>query len=232
MKLKTYERASERKQREGFKNFVEGTGLGQSTYNAIFAAADENGNGSLTQDEIGSTLLQMLESGEVTPEQAEAIWNVQGWKTEFSKWASKNGGSGVVSTETAAPAATTETRQSFTPAAASDNRVLFNPTEAPATTSVGNYDQFKAAAPLYGNEKKQAAYGVWESQLSGSMTLDRFTEILVNADTDGNDSLKQDELGYALRAAINNGEMSYGQASAVWNTQGWKTGFDKWSGKH
>ena len=199
------------------------TGLSQSAYNAIYDEADADGDGA-EQAEIGPVLLRELERGNITQEQAEAIWNVQGWVADhdFTWWAKKNGGGSVVSTETEEPAATTETRQSFTPA------------ETPTTASVGNYDQFKSAAPLYGNEKKQAAYGVWESQLSGSMSLDRFTEILVNADTDGNDSLKQDELGYALMASINSGEMTYEQASAIWNTQGWsaKHNFDYWSSRH
>lgn len=232
MKLKTYERAADRKKREGFKTFVEGTGLSQSAYNAIYTEADADGDG-VEQAEIGPVLLRELERGNITQEQAEAIWNVQGWKTDFPKWASKNGGGDTVkSTEETAPAATTTTRQSFTPAPtpAADNRMLFAPEAAP--TGVTDFEGFRSAAPLYGSEKKQAAYSVWESQLSGSMSLDRFTEILVNADSDGNDSLKQDELGYALRAAINSGEMSYGQASAVWNTQGWKHNFDYWSGRH
>ena len=225
MKLKTYERAAERKKREGFKTFVEGTGLSQSAYNAIYTEADADGDG-VEQAEIGPVLLRELERRSITQEQAEAIWNAQGWKTDFQKWASKNGGGAAASTATA----TATTRQSFTPAPAADNRMLFTPEAAP--TGVSDYEGFRSAAPLYGSEKKQAAYGVWESQLSDSMSLDRFTEILVNADSDGNDSLKQDELGYALRSAINRGELSYGQASAVWNTQGWARSFDYWSGRH
>lgn len=219
MKLKTYERAADRKKHEGYAAFVQQTGISQSAYNAIYDEADADGDG-IEQAEIGTILLRELESGNITQEQAEAIWNVQGWKTDFPKWASKNGGGSVVSTETEEPAATTVQRQTFTPTAS-------NP-------GISDYDSFKSAAPLYGNEKKQAAYGVWESQLSGSMSLDRFTEILVNADTDGNDSLKQDELGYALRASINSGEMTYEQASAIWNTQGWsaKHNFDYWSSRH
>ena len=232
LKLKTYERAAERKQREGFKTFVEGTGLSQSAYNAICTEADADGDG-IEQAEIGPVLLRELERGNITQEQAEAIWNVQGWAAnhDFTWWAKKNGGSDTVkSTEAAAPAATT--RQSFTPAPAADNRMLFTPEAAP--TGVTDFEGFRSAAPLYGNEKKQAAYSVWESQLSGSMSLDRFTEILVNADSDGNDSLKQDELGYALRAAINSGEMSFDQASAVWSAQGWAAnhGFSWWSSRH
>lgn len=232
-KLVTYERAADRKKREGYAGLVQSTGLSQSAYNAIYDEADADRDG-IEQAEIGPILLRELEAGSITQEQAEAIWNVQGWKTDFPKWASKNGGRGVVSTETAAPAAATTTRQSFTPAAAAtaDNRTLFTPEAAP--TGVSDYEGFRTAAPLYGNEKKQAAYSVWESQLSGSMSLDRFTEILVNADTDGNDSLKQDELGYALLAAINSGEMTYEQASAVWSAQGWAAnhGFSWWSSRH
>ena len=57
-------------------------------------------------------------------------------------------------------------------------------------------------------------------------------ELLNQANTDGNDSLKQDELGTALRAAVMNGEMTFAQAVAVWDAQGWKTSLSAWGSKH
>ena len=99
MKLKTYERAADRKKREGYAAFVQQTGLSQSAYNAIYDEADADGDG-IEQAEIGTILLRELESGNITQEQAEAIWNVQGWVADhdFTWWAKKNGGGSVVST--------------------------------------------------------------------------------------------------------------------------------------
>ena len=94
--------------------------------------------------------------------------------------------------------------------------------------TIQQYSSYKSTAPLYGDEKKISAYNTWKSELRSTMSLQRFLTILKAADTDGNDSLKQDELGYRLVQAVNNNEMSYEQASAIWDSMGWKSGFDKW----
>ena len=102
-----------------------------------------------------------------------------------------------------------------------------------AKIAVESYDDFKKIAPLYGREKKEASYAVWENQLRGSgMSLERYVEILSAADADKNSSLKQAELGYALRDAIARNEMSYAQAAAVWAAQGWTRTFDYWNSKN
>ncbi len=64
------------------------------------------------------------------------------------------------------------------------------------------------------------------------MSLERYVEILSAADADKNSSLKQAELGYALRDAIARNEMSYAQAAAVWAAQGWTRTFDYWNSKN
>lgn len=226
-KLVTYERAADRKKREGYAQYVQQTGLSQATYNALYDKADVDGDG-IEQGEFGPVLLEAIQSGEITEEQAAAAWKAN-WNKEnsttFEKWRSKNGGAAAPAetpepTATAAPKSSTGTTKPAAPAA----------TAKPAAS----YESFKSAAPIYGSDKKQATYNVWESQLQGSMTLDRYMQILNNADLDSNDSLKQDELGYALRSAINLGEMTWDQASAVWQAQGWsaKHGFDYWSSRH
>lgn len=217
-KLKTYERAADRKKREGYAQYVQQTGLSQATYNALYDKADADGDG-IEQGEFGPVLLEAIQNGEITEEQAAAAWKAN-WNKEnsttFEKWRGKNGGSKAAETpasSASAPAATPK------------------PTATPKPEA--SFDSFKNGVPIYG-DKKQATYAVWESQLQGSMTLDRFMEILNKADADGNDSLKQDELGYALRAAVMNRELSYQQASAVWDAQGWsaKHNFDWWAGRH
>ena len=226
-KLHTYESSADKK-RKAFTGTLTELGLPTSMYSDIMSEADGNTDGKLNQDEIGPWLLGKLDSGEITQEQAEAIWAAAGptWKTDFAKWSGKGSSKTSSSGETEAPATTPKTTVAFTPTAKT----------APAeTAAVTDFESFKNAVPLYGNEKRQATYGVWQSTLQPSgMSLERFAEILSKADTDGNDSLKQDELGYALRSAINSGEMTFDQASAVWAAQGWAAnhGFSWWSGKH
>lgn len=67
---------------------------------------------------------------------------------------------------------------------------------------------------------KEAAYSVWETQLKpAGISLDRFTELLDSADSDGNGSLKQDEMGFALMNAMQSGELSFDQCDAIWRVQ-------------
>ena len=224
-KLVTYERAADRKKREGYAQYVQQTGLSQATYNALYDKADVDGDG-IEQGEFGPVLLEAIQSGEITEEQAAAAWKAN-WNKEnsttFEKWRSKNGG-------TAAPAETPEPTATAAPKSSTGT----TKPAAPAATAkpAASYDSFKSAAPIYGSDKKQATYDVWESQLQGSMTLERFQQILSKADMDGNSSLKQDELGYALKAAVNNHEMTVEQASAVWDAQGWKHNLAWWAGRH
>ena len=208
MKLKTYERAADRKKREGYE-LVKGTGLTQQLYYEIFTAADADNDG-IEQAEIGPILLQKLKTGEITPEQAEAVWNVQGWKTDFNKWSGKNGGG-------------------TTPGASSEKTAS---TAAAKTAAPQGYDDFSKAVPLYTKETKLATYSVWQNSLKGTMTLDRFIDLLNKANTDGNDNLKQDELGAALRSAVIQKEMTQEQAEAVWDAQGWKHNYTWWLNKN
>lgn len=215
-----------------YEEYVKATGISKTEYKRILEAANTDGNTSVKQDELGAYLVAQLEAGSITEEQAQALWKSQ-WHAEksktFNKWRESNGAKvpdGEAETAAAAPAARTVTQVAFTPAAK---------TAPAASAGVTDFEGFKNAAPIYGNEKKQATYSVWQSSLQPSgMSLERFTQILSAADTDGNDSLKQDELGYALRSAINSGEMTFEQASAVWAAQGWSAnhGFSWWSGKH
>ncbi len=84
MKLETYESAMDRK----YKLYVRQTGLGQKAMEKIFADADTSGNGCLTQDELGTVLQKKIESGEITEEQADALWIAGGndWAKSFSEW--------------------------------------------------------------------------------------------------------------------------------------------------
>ena len=98
--------------------------------------------------------------------------------------------------------------------------------------TVEEYAKNAADTPIYGDAKAQAAFKVWSQRLKpAGMSLSRFTAFLDAADADGNDSLKQDELGAALLSAIASYELSQEDAEALWNTQGWKSSFTTWSKK-
>lgn len=202
----TYERTADRKKREGFKNFVEATGLSQSAYNAIYTEADADGDG-IEQAEIGPMLLAKLQSGELTQAQAEAIWNVQNWKTDFQKWASKNGGS-VASTKTTAPTATSAPRQSFTPAASA----------AATSATVSDYASFKKSVPIY-NENIETAYSLWESTVQPlGIGLGQYADIIIAANVDGSGTASQTEMGAYLSSQMSSGKLTYEQCEAIWHT--------------
>lgn len=212
--LKTYERAADRKKREGYTEFVQDTGLSQSEYNAIYTAADTDNDG-IEQAEIGPILLEKLSSGELTQQQAEAIWNVQGWQTDFQKWAKKNGGGDIVKTEEPASVPT-----------ASRTAVPFTPMAAPAATAkpesttagVTDYDSFKRSVPIY-NENMGTAYSLWESTVQPlGISLSRYADIIIAANADGAGTSTQDEMGMYLVSQMNSGELSYDQCSAIWHT--------------
>jgi hypothetical protein len=230
MKLDTYQRAIDRT----YMQSIRPTGLAQKTFEKILADADArgDGNGSLKQDELGAELLAAMARGDINEEQAAAVWNSRGWKKTFETWQGKEEPSPAA---TAAPESTSGTRIQLAAATPSPT-----PTAAPAATArpsrnteAGTYSQFSSQAPIYGSDRKRDAYAVWENELKPSgMSLERFTRILSTADSDGNGSLKQNELGYALHSAIDRGEMSRAQASAVWASQGWAHDFDYWSARH
>jgi len=214
LKVKTYERAADRKKREGYTEFVQDTGLSQSEYNAIYTAADTDNDG-IEQAEIGPILLEKLSSGELTQQQAEAIWNVQGWQTDFQKWAKKNGGGDIVKTEEPAsvPAAT-KTAVPFTPMAAPAA------TAKPESTTAGvtDYNSFKKSVPIY-NENMDTAYSLWESTVQPlGISLSRYADIIIAANADGAGTSTQDEMGMYLVSQMNSGELSYDQCSAIWHT--------------
>lgn len=60
-------------------------GITQKQYNKIIDEANSNGNGSITQDELGSYLAQAVENGSLTDPQAEAIWRSMNWDKSFSE---------------------------------------------------------------------------------------------------------------------------------------------------
>ena len=213
MKLETYRRKVD----QTYIDSIQQTGLAKASYEKILDEADKvhgDGNGSIKQDELGAALVAALEEGTITEEQAQAVWETKGWKKTFDGW--RGLGSDAKTETPAASTAGTSTaskRVAFTPTAAPAA------TSAPATTGARSYDDFKKV-PVYDSTAKQAMYGIWETQLQPSgMSLDRFMEILTNADTDGNDSIKQDEMGVALMTSLQSGELTFDQCDAIWRTQ-------------
>ncbi|MBQ0166876.1 MAG: DEAD/DEAH box helicase family protein [Treponema sp.] len=206
-KLVSYQRAVDK----AYSEYIQPSGMSQKDYQAILDDADTvhgDSNGKYKQDEVGAALVAALEDGRITEEQANAVWRSK-WHADnnktFEEW--RNGGK---KSETAASSQKL-TEVQFTPAA-----------KAPAAAPVSNaksYDDFKKV-PVYDTPAKQTMYGIWETQLQPSgMSLDRFIEILNNADTDGNDSIKQDEMGVALMTSMQSGELTFEQCDAIWRAQ-------------
>lgn len=185
-------------------------GVTKQQYLDAMSEANTDRNNSVTQDELNAYLDAEIKAGRLTEGQADAIWNSQGWKKTRGEVKPKK-------TESEQKKAEDPAQESAKPS---------------APPAISDYDKFKSSAPIY-SEKRQATFDAWERVLKpAGMSLDRYIEILNQANTDGNDSLKQDELGYALKAAVYNGEMNFAQASAVWDAQGWAHNLNWWANKH
>lgn len=200
-----------------WKEKLEPLGITQRQFSSMLDEANADGNSNLSQDEVGAWLTQELANGNITEEQAKAYWAAAGndWKKTFDEWRSKPA-------PKTAPAPATAAAPATTPAPAAE---------------VTTYDQFAKEAPLY-DSKKQSAYDAWANSLQNSgMSLDEFTQFLRNADAsgDGNGSIRQDEMGYALYDKMQKGELTFEEADAVWRSQ-WNnkrsTYFEKWLRKN
>lgn len=76
-----------------YERVVMPLGISIKQYSDIIIAANADGKGTTTQDEMGSYLVSIIKDGKITPEQAAAIWytiwNKQSSKT-FQKWLQQN----------------------------------------------------------------------------------------------------------------------------------------------
>ena len=201
-------------------------GVTKQQYLDAMREANTDGNGSVTQDELNTYLDAEIKAGRLTEGQADAIWNSQGWKKtrgEVKSSTKSTTESSSTSDSSTKGSSSSSTKNSSSPVSATPEK----------KQAAEGYDTFKSAVPIYKATAKAATYSAWETNLKpAGMTLDRFISILSNADLDSNDSLKQDELGTALRAAVMNGEMTFPQAVAVWDAQGWQTSLSAWGSKH
>lgn len=206
-KVRTYESSGDRKRREAVKELTE-QGVPKKLALQALQEPDADGNGSLKQDELGPWLNEKIQIGELTGEQADAIWGTQGWKTSFSDYSAKaqKKAQAETSTETPAPAPK--------PAAAAPT-----PTPKPQA-SLSDFESFKKSVSLY-SDKKEAAYRGWENEVKPlGVSLDSYVKIINAADAagDSNGSVKQDEMGMQLVQKINRRELTYEQAEAIWHT--------------
>ena len=102
-----------------------------------------------------------------------------------------------------------------------------------AGSTVSSFEDFKKSAHVY---DKEAAYSGYQENLQPiGVGLDEFTQFVNAADTDNNNSIKQDELGAQLYAAIQRGDMTEDEANAwfrvFWNGNRSKT-YTKWAQKY
>lgn len=225
-KIKTYDRNHlTAKQENAWKENLKGLGITKGQYQQMRKDMDVDGNGKYRQDEVGPYLTEQIRSGNMTEEQAQAVWATvdSSWTKTYGEWAAKN----TDTEETAAAVAATATTQTV----ASTPR----PTATPASTKITTYDQFKSAAHIY-SDKRETAYNLWESSVQPlGIDLDRYTQYINVSDVNDNGSVTQEELGATLTEAINRGELNGDQAEAIWHTL-WNGGRSKtyasWAAKN
>lgn len=229
-KIRTYDADQlTQSKKAAFNEYVKTTGISEREYAKILKAANADGNSNVTQAELSEYLKAQLEAGSLTKDQADALWDAQGWKKTYDQYTGAE-----KKTETPAPAATTEPVSTPAPKAKLE---ATNPEDAKQSSGkkITTYDEFKKNVKLY-SDKKDTAYQLWESTVRPlGIDLDTYTRLLNESDTNGNNSVTQDELGETLTKAIRNKEISDGQASAIWYTL-WNGGrsktYDSWAAKH
>ena len=210
-KIRTYDadRLSQSKL-AAYNEYVKETGVSKRQFQSILTAADTSGNGSLTQDELGTELSRAVKAGEITNAQAEAIWKTK-WNGENSKTFAKWSGA-------AAPS--------------QGKATATGKTEKPAGTSM-SFEDFKKTATVYDKEAVYNGYLQYVQPLG--VNLADFTQFINEANTDGNSSVKQAELGEKLYEAVQSGQMTEDEANAwflvFWNEPGSKT-YTKWAAKN
>jgi len=188
--------------------------------NEHFDEINTSGDSELQQGELGEYLSAAESRGDITHEKAVGIWEghnvgelTNTWKTTYEQWLKKS--KKEVAASVAAPDG------------------LFKPMALP--DKIASYDQFSKNVKLH-SDKKETAYQLWESTVKPlGIDLDTYTKYINASDTDGNGSIKQDELGVTLTNAIQKGELSGNQADAIWYTI-WNGGrsktYAKWAASH
>ena len=229
-KIRTYDADQlTQSKKAAFNEYVKTTGISEREYAKILKAANADGNSNVTQAELSEYLKAQLEAGSLTKDQADALWDAQGWKKTYDQYTGAE-----KKTETPAPAATTEPVSTPAPKAKLEATNLEDAKQS-SGKKITTYEDFKKSVKLY-SDKKDTAYQLWESTVRPlGIDLDTYTRLLNESDTNGNNSVTQDELGETLTKAIRNKEISDGQASAIWYTL-WNGGrsktYDSWAAKH
>ena len=222
MKLRKYDAiAFTDEMQAGYDEYVKPTGISKVAFQRILSAANTDGNTSVKQDEMGEYLVNALAANEITEEQAQALWKSQ-WHSEKSKTFDKWRGTEPTSTTTSTAKSTSTTKSTGTTGSTEAKK------SSQPSGQIEGWDDFKTVAPIYGGPKREATYNAKPA----TMSLTEYTKMLQAADADGNKSLKQDELGYALKAAVQGGQMSWEAAMAVWEAQGWSHDLSWWAAKH
>lgn len=212
-KVRTYDgNQMSQSKKNAYKEFIKDTGISEKQYQKILTAADADGNGKIKQVELDEYMKSEIAAGNMTEDQASAIWeSLRGsnnWAKTYDQYKEEQ-----KPKSTPAPAATTK------PAATSKPQVKIQ-------TKITTYEDFKKSVKLY-SDKKDTAYQLWESTVRPTgIDLDTYTKLLNSSDTNGNNSVTQDELGVTLTKAIQKGELTDDQAGAIWYTL-WNGGRSK-----
>ncbi len=92
-KIKTYDKNHlSQSQKNAWTENLKGLGITEGQYQQMRTEMDADRNGKFRQDEVGSYLDEQVKFGNLTREQADAIWKTAGptWKKTYSEWYGKN----------------------------------------------------------------------------------------------------------------------------------------------
>ncbi len=156
-RLVSYQRSTDRK----YLEHVRPAGISLKTYERILTDADAAGDGlgSTSQDELGQYLIDLINAGEITQAQAQAIWDSRGWKSSFATWrdesAKKAAAAAEHSRRIAATGLTEERYETIMTAANTDGKG-----NSPNQGELGTY---LLAGIRSGTLSDTAAQGIWNT---------------------------------------------------------------------
>ena len=243
-KLKTYERAIDRT----YNEYVRSTGLSQKDFEKILDEADRDfgdASGSVKQDELGAYLVDALAKGTITEEQAQAVWlskwnkpsrkTFDDWRESYEpvedRFEETVGMSIEESIQQAEAAAKPEATPEPTPTPEPNQETIATPEPTPEAKkteikkpekkdekTVTDLESFKKHVPIY-SDNIETAYNLYQTEVKPlGISLEKYSQIVMDANTDGKNTATQDEMGNYLVKQVQAKNITQDQADAIWHT--------------
>ncbi len=237
--------------------YVKETGISKNRYKDILTLASSDGKTKPTQEDLYSYLDTELEAEELTLEQAVAIWSAQGWETDFGEYKAKiekkaitqaadTSGNGrltqdelgvYLQTEIAAGRVSRERAEEIW--SSQKWAKTFGEWSGTERTNhavkVTDLESFKKYVPVY-SDSVESAFWLFENEVKPlGISLEKYSKIIMDANTDGKGTATQDEMGMYLSSLIDSWQITADQAAAIWHTIWSKPNsntFYKWRQSH